>query len=90
MAQNWPKLKKIENNLKFLKFSDIDFYMSKYYLFNILVIFVQKIDLKLTIFCLILSFTGKPENDLGRKMVQVCIKENGPGFQNIEIDRKMV
>ena len=33
---------------------------------------------------------GKPENDLGRKMVQVCIKENGPGFQNIEIDRKMV
>ena len=33
---------------------------------------------------------GKPENDLGWKMVQVCIKENGPGFQNIEIDRKMV
>ena len=33
---------------------------------------------------------GKPENDLGLKMVQVCIKENGPGFQNIEIDRKMV
>ena len=33
---------------------------------------------------------GKPENDLGRKMVQVCIKENGPGFQNIEMDRKMV
>ena len=23
-------------------------------------------------------------------MVQVCIKENDPGFQNIEIDRKMV
>ena len=34
--------------------------------------------------------SGKPENDLGLKMVQVCIKENGPGFQNIEIDRKMV
>ena len=33
---------------------------------------------------------GKPENDLGQKMVQVCIKENDPGFQNIEIDRKMV
>ena len=36
------------------------------------------------------GFSGKPENDLGQKMVQVCIKENDPGFQNIEIDRKMV
>ena len=35
-------------------------------------------------------YFGKPENDLGQKMVQVCIKENDPGFQNIEIDRKMV
>ena len=30
--KDWPKLKKIENNLKF---SDIDFYMSKYHFFNI-------------------------------------------------------
>ena len=31
------------------------------------------------------------ENDLGGKMVQVCQKENGLGFQNNEnIDRKMV
>ena len=31
------------------------------------------------------------ENDLGWKMVQVCQKENGLGFQNNEnIDRKMV
>ena len=34
MAQNWPKLKKIEKNLKFPKFSDIDFYMSKYHFFQ--------------------------------------------------------
>ena len=31
------------------------------------------------------------ENDLGWKMVQVCQKENGLGFQNNKnIDRKMV
>ena len=28
------------------------------------------------------SLDGKPENDLGWKMVQVCQKENGLGFQN--------
>ena len=55
MVQNGQKREKIEKNFKISKFSDIAFYMSKYHFFTILVIFVQKIDLKLPIFCLIIA-----------------------------------
>ena len=57
MAQKGKKREKIEKKFQISKFSDIAFYMSKYHFFTILVIFVQKLNLNLTIFSLILSFT---------------------------------